>query len=348
MKILVVCFVLALAAGKSFRTHSWEALVQIDNTPYGKRLLDTIELQMQSKASVDRILELLKELKDELNAEQARDDAVHEEQELECSIEIGGYNAEIDRLQGEIAAAQAYLGELRPKLDTVNAHLVKKVNEINALSVRLADYEAAHKQDEEDYQRRIEDHQEAAVALAEVLANIRSLVGSEAGAGKHETSVAIDAENKAYGSLIQLAADQETVAKLVANLEQIQANLESSIVNENAAHDQAVADFKDLKSRYLQTLSDLEAAKDELVKSKKYLEGEISVTEEELARDQDALKNNQNLKATKEQQCEQWRQTYFANTKKRNEEISVIDQLVDLLKKQLGGMSDYLTKRVQN
>ena len=348
MKILVVCFVLALAAGKSFRTHSWETLVQIDNTPYGKRLLDTIQLQMQSKASVDRILGLLEELKNDLNAQQASDNKVHEEQEQECAFEIGGYNAEIARLEGEIAAANAYLGELRPQLATVNSHLSKKLEEISLLTVRLANYEEAHRLDEEDYKRRVEDHQQALVAMAQVLENVRSLVGSEAGEGKHETSVAIDAENKAYGSLIQLAADQETVAKLLRNLEEIQANLESSIVNEDAAHVQAVADFNELKGRYLQTLSDLESAKNELVRNKEYLEGEIKVTEEELARDEAALKSNQQSKAAKEEQCEQWRQTYFKNSKKRSEELSVVDQLVDLLKKQLSGMSDYLTKRVQD
>lgn len=320
----------------------------IDNTPYGKRLLDTIQLQMQSKASVDRILNLLEELKADLRAQQTQDDGIHRDQEAECSSEIAGYDAEIARLEGEINAANAYLSELRPKLETVNGQLYRKLNEISSLTARLADYEAAHKQDEEDYQRRVQDHQEALRAVGEALAYVKSLVGSEAGKGKHETSAAIDAENKAYGSLIQLAADQETVAKLVTNLEEIEANLESSIVNEEAAHEQAVVDYNELKARYVQTLADLESAKNELVRSKEYLEGEIRATEEELARDENALRNNQELKAAKEQQCEQWRQTYFNNTKKRNEELSVVDQVVELLERQLSGMSDYLTKRVQD
>ena len=82
--------------------------------------------------------------------------------------------------------------------------------------------------------------------------------------------------------------------------------------------------------------------------NKEYLEGEIKVTHEELARDETDLKSNQDSKAAKEDQCEQWRQTYYKNSTKRSEELSVVDQLVDLLKKQLGGMSDYLTNRVQN
>ena len=74
MKASLILTVILVAAASRMRIPTDERLAQIDSTVYGKGLLDTIDLEMSSGASVDKIVEMLDNLAADLTADQEADD----------------------------------------------------------------------------------------------------------------------------------------------------------------------------------------------------------------------------------------------------------------------------------
>ena len=69
MKVSIMLALIFVASAARMRIPTDERLAQIDSTSYGKGLLDTIDLEMSSGASVDKIVEMLDNLAADLNAD---------------------------------------------------------------------------------------------------------------------------------------------------------------------------------------------------------------------------------------------------------------------------------------
>jgi len=84
MKASVILSLILLASAARMRIPTDERLAQIDSTVYGKGLLDTIELEMTSGASTDKIVEMLDALAADLTADQKADDLDWAQKNQEC------------------------------------------------------------------------------------------------------------------------------------------------------------------------------------------------------------------------------------------------------------------------
>lgn len=69
MKVSIMLALIFVASAARMRIPTDERLAQIDSSAYGKGLLDTIDLQMSSGASVDKIVEMLDNLAADLTAD---------------------------------------------------------------------------------------------------------------------------------------------------------------------------------------------------------------------------------------------------------------------------------------
>lgn len=350
MRVLVTCFVLAFAAGFSFRSNHWESLILIDSTDYGKRLLDTIQIELQSQGNVDNILKILNELKDDLINQQNIANGLHDEKVQECTVTIEDYTQTINSLALRIEELEKSIPEISSKLDIVKSKLSTKEKEISELNEELESYDSDYKQDKEDYEKRVKDHRDALQAVDAALEYLEGLKGSQAGEGRPETSEKIAGEEaaEAYNSanLIQLGADQATIDKLISKLTSIKGNLSASIDDENTRHEQAESDYNTTRGKIVVTLSDLTSAKDNLIIEKGALETELNIAEQELASKKIQKSQTEDLKAKKEKECEDAEITYNNNKKKRSEEVSTVDAIVEILKnKSLGEVDKYIENR---
>jgi peptidoglycan hydrolase CwlO-like protein len=342
---LFLC-VLALSSAASLRNPSFIKLDALNNMPYGRRILDTIALQLKAGASVDRIVELLDELADGIREEQSDDDNLNVTRQNECDSEIAEYERIIRDTQAEIDDASSQLASLYPQLKTTTAQLKTKEVEIESLSAKIDDYRQSFRDDTHDYQARVADHEAGIASIDSVLEQMEPLVGSEAGEGIHETSVRIEGE-VAAGVFAQLAADQATLARIIELLEEVRASLVASIEDENATQAQAERDFDELERAMVKTLADLQEAQDFLTSQKFALESEIASQEARLSRNQEENESAKTSKAAKENVCEEWRQKYFADSSKRSDELATIQQVRDIFTEEVGTMSDYLSERVE-
>lgn len=345
MKSAALAFCLiALVAGASLRSRNLETLAKIDASPYGKHLLDTVSLQVKAGTSVDRIVELLDELADGLREEQADDDSLNVTRQNECDTEIAAYRETIVYTQAEIDDANTLLAEYRPDLEETEEQLEIKETEIEELSQQIQDIESDYKLDLEDYNERINEHEQAIEALDAVLEELYTLVGSQAGEGIHDNSKRIEAETKA-GVLLQTMADQATLERIIELLEETKENVETGIDDEKAQQDQADQDYTTVHGDMVRTLADLRTARNSLAQRKEHLESLIAEQEDRVERNTAERDAAQEALEAKEKICEEWRQKYFSDTEKRSEELDLIQQVRVIFTDELADASDYLTAR---
>ena len=350
MRALVACFICAFAAGFSFRSNHWESLILIDSTDYGKRLLDTINVEIKSKGSVDKIVEILISLRGDLVKQQEYDDDQIAKKREECTRVIGEYTTKINTLTSEIDQLEIDIPLLQTKFNDLTNKYDKKVGEISGLEEELKSYDADYKQDTADYEARVADHREALEAVKATLEYLQNLVGSQAGEGKHETSEAIEGETRAYNygaqKLIQLGADQETLNKLVSKLNDVKSNLEKSIDDEDERHAQAEKDYNNTRGKIVTTINDLKSARDTL-KGEKDSAGEaLKVAKETLDAKKIEKSQAETAKSAKETECQNAEDLYSRNKKKRTEEVNTVDAILDILKnKSLEEVDKYLEER---
>ena len=95
-----------------------EALAQIDNTFYGKLLLDTIDLQLTTSGAIQDIVDLLDEIVAELDFAQDEADAKNKTDQKHCDDMTATHTNNINEAKGKIAAAQSTLDDvLYPRLE---------------------------------------------------------------------------------------------------------------------------------------------------------------------------------------------------------------------------------------
>lgn len=344
MKFVIAICLATLVAGASLRNPSIESLAKIDASPYGKHLLDTVSLQVKAGTSVDRIIELLDELSDGLREEQSDDDALNVTRQNECDTEIAAYRDTIEYTQSEIDDAETLLAEYRPELEQTEADLEIKDQEIEELNSQISEIESDYKLDLEDFNARLDEHEQAIDALDSVLEELYTLVGSEAGKGIHDNSVRIEAEKKA-GVLLQTQADQATLERIIELLEETKDNVEVGIEDEKEQQAQADEDYSTIHGDMVRTLADLHTARNSLAERKEHLETLIAEQEDRVERNTAERDAAQEALEAKEKICEEWRQKYFSDTEKRSEELDLIAQVRVIFTDELSDASEYLSTR---
>ena len=354
MKASVILSLILLASAARMRIPTDERLAQIDSTSYGKGLLDTIELEMTSGASTDKIVEMLDALAADLTADQKADDADWAQKNQECIDQKAEFNAQIDAAEAEILDATNLLAQYRPELATTEEQLATKGTEIADLSAELNAFIGAHGEDSFDYEARMAEHKAVIAAIDEAIAEMNGLVGSVAGEGIHDNSERISAET-AVGAFAQIKAlsklaskaDQGAVAKIVALLEDIKGNLEASVADENQGQVMAEEDYNALKSAMEATLADLTLAQTNLTNKKADLEGKIATQETRLAENEEALRVATEALAAKTRQCDEWETKYNNDKAKRIEELDIVQQCRAIFTDESMQFSKFLSDRVE-
>lgn len=88
-QIILVLALLSIALAK------YEALRELDQIPYGRSIIDALQISLQSGEPIDRFTDIIHKVEDMYNAEQKSDDARMRVDEERCDNdlkEIGGDN----------------------------------------------------------------------------------------------------------------------------------------------------------------------------------------------------------------------------------------------------------------
>lgn len=154
-------------------------LKTIEQSKWGSQLLDTIALQIQNKAPMDKIYAVLNEIITGLQDQQAEEDSAHAAKMAECAREddrltntineatlaIEGLDARIAELKKEIREGETREGELVHQIDLLEQH-IEHSNEVRA-------------KDSADFERRQQETNIAIEAIQDAIVEVEKLVGAE-------------------------------------------------------------------------------------------------------------------------------------------------------------------------
>jgi len=259
------------------------------------------------------------------------------------------YNARITFASSEIKEATARIGQL--------------TNRIGELEVNIANYKQQIHDTEDAIQRAIDfrafragqfvsrqaQHQSVVDALDLILERLNS-VGAQ-GANDETTLLQLAKIGKSnpIAAFVQVAAaldpsSWENVRNKIQNLRDATA---ASMVDDEQHEREEIANHNNFLTEMNNLLTNLRNGlaldESELVEQK----ADLADQEVRLDTNQKELQNATEGKAAKESQCQQWRDQYFADTKQRSEEISIVEQVQEIFANKLDTAQGYLRDRME-
>ena len=324
----VLLTVLALSSAKLA-----DDLVMIEESEYGRSLLNLIEANLGTEYAFQVILDALAELDADLVAQQAEDDDLWlNVRQPECSELISQYEQDVDNYHTEMVRAEAAYKAAESAIAKAQQEAYEKEGEIQSLQQDLLDFEGVWGTDNVNSDARLQDHEEALAATREAIRIMEGLLDDPEGAELvqiPDTQVLVQVKALASAAAA-LGADQGAVATIIGMLEDIATNLEASIANEGLSEGMAEEHFNAVKGDMQRTLTDLQAALDhlnaEIASQEAIYAIEFAAYEEAKTLWEDATAKLEAKRA----ECNLWEMEYNNNKAKREEERDIIAQCVAL------------------
>lgn len=119
----------------------------------GRKLLDTIALQLNNKAPLSDIAKMLQQLRENLILNQQEADQKHAQDEVECETEIFQYNRRIDFASNEIQESTAEITTLSNKVEELKVDLENKVVQLDILNEQEATIRDQRAKDAEAFKK---------------------------------------------------------------------------------------------------------------------------------------------------------------------------------------------------
>jgi len=367
---IFILVLIALGTTRSFDFTSFVELEDLQNDPYGKSLIETIQMSMnQAKGGkIESIQALLDELLAKLNADQRKcdDDWVKEKKRLDTLI--AKLESEITKLQGEIAG----LEKEKALNEGKRAQSIKNIAQYKEqLSHDHATLKSLIKRRDEDnvrYQNSVREHAALMGAIHQVIDELSKLRGSVSGIGKPSHVRATDQEKRDANwkasqkaklieiigneeeaeAFLELAteADQAALEKLIALLRNILNQAQKSLNDDERHERRSLATYKklraDLESDINQlktTLAKQNANLADYIKKINQLIVTIKIRTDLLNAKKMELQNTITERANKLNK-------YMSDKAKRDQERKVIDRVIKIVKERLTRMSQYLRNSV--
>lgn len=321
-------------------------LKKIESRDFGKKILDTISLQLANKAPLQDVAKLLSDLKENLYQQQADSDKTHTIQEEECANEIKNYDERIALANKEIEESSQNIGTLNTQISQLKANIENAKLQLNILDKREANLVTNHDADVAAFHKRVEEHNQVLDALDIIIPKLESI-------NQQASQEAVFAELSKIGksnpiaALVSIAAtlDPAALANVVNKLKEIRNSVATSLENDRVHEEEANNNFNAL----VKEINDVrEGQKKRLREDNEALaeaEAKLQFETERRDRNQQELESASNGKAQKEATCEGWRKQYETNKAQRASEVDIITKVQNILATRLEGMKDYLKER---
>jgi len=341
---------------------------EIESNNYGKQLLDTIALQMDSETPLSEIMDLLNKLSSQLTSEQEAADAKNKTEEKHCVDTVKQLTERIAKDVKTIERAKNELAVLNSQLKKNQKFHATKITEIASNIADTSSLVRQRAKDRQEYDGYVSEHNAVRSAIADALKVVNELVGSVAGVGGikvHKTSKGITKEENAALSMLErliqigknnpilsfatlaATADQDTVKMLIGKLEDMDASFKASLDKATAAENQAVADFNTLKTEYEKALEDLRTAKANLEATIADLKSQIAEQERIKKEAEDDKRVAEKELDDTRKDCALKRKKYAEDSAQRASELNIVAKVKTIFTTKLASMKKYLKERVE-
>merc|ERR1712151_987431 len=151
------------------------ALNNIDSSEFGKNLLDTIALQMESNSPMQDIANLIRDMMNDLRSQQQAADDAHSTKMGECADQIANYNARISHATNEIQEATQAIKTLRGRRRTLQKDIATGEATLVMLDEQEAAARAKRAQDSKDFFARQEQTKLVLDALEVIIPKLKAI-----------------------------------------------------------------------------------------------------------------------------------------------------------------------------
>lgn len=351
----LLCLLVSVAFGSTLD------LTSLKRTDFGKKLLASIELQMSMEGPVDKVLELLQQLDDGLVQEQAEHDERHEAFQEDCASTLANYQGELDQAKADKTEAASQLSVLLPQIAETKRELADAESSLEStIDAKNAAIER-RQEEHEDYLVRVQEHADAISACdlaTEQVLELRSssFLQKPALLQLNTHLQAVKRVAPAYGGLfkllLQVAADpqanQELVTKLINLISKLRASFVSSLELENENEDSAQQAHDELVESLDNTILELTDRISSLKLELTSLTAQKDDAEVRKADAEERIETFTELYNQKKEQCDSEQANYESETERRASERDTIEEAADLIESRLGGMSDYVSSKVEH
>jgi len=368
---ILVLFTLNLTITNTFDISSFVELGDLQQDPYGKSLIETIQMSMKNApgGKIENIQNLLDDLLMKLINDQKKADEDWAKEKARLDARIAALNLDIAKLKAEIAKLKKEKAVNEQKRDlskkNIAQYTAQRVQDQNSLK-QIAQ---RRKADRTAYEASVKEHAAIIGAIEQVIVELSKLRGSVSGIGRpsHVSAIANENRDAAWkagvkksfieiigddddetNAFIELAteADQAALEKLIALLNNILRNTKKSLSDDEKAEAQSVASFHKIKTSLVGDIASLDsllkrqqANLDGYIKKINELTITIGIRVSILHSRQLELKNTTEERASKLSH-------YNADTAHRSKEKLVIQRVQKIVKERLAAMSRFLRSNV--
>ena len=161
VSVLFIAFFVAGAFAAQEETDVANLVQQMENSKFGKTILQTIQLSLSAGDPVDDLILTLQEIEDKVIAEQKEDDDFIQALSAACDADLALLQSEIDDAANRAAELQAELDEKIPIRDEKVRLLAEKMEFKALIEAKIVELDQNKVLKEEEWAQEQEEHDKA-------------------------------------------------------------------------------------------------------------------------------------------------------------------------------------------
>jgi len=362
MNTFLVIALLSFSFSNAFEFASFAEINEINASPYGKSLLETISMSLEHKGNVAEVQTLLNDLLFKLNQDQDRDTDAWNKENARLKAKIAKLTEEIEQLRLEILKLEAERTKYEKLRDQAAANLVQYNDQKARNNQALAKNEERRNADAAEFRKSQSEHTDVLNAIDAVVAELTLLVGSVSGVARPEhvrqnaeelrdlkkSFLQLTKDEEAAQAFIEMAtkADQAMVRDLIASLQKIKSSVQKSY-NDDEEHEKKSKEASEaLKTLLTNDNMQLDRMIEQETKNHKTYVNRVNDLIKKIAETR-ALRASKEAekKATEEERAAKEKR-YNDDKAQRDEERKVIQRIQGIVAKRLANMSKYLDSQI--
>ncbi|KAL4430208.1 hypothetical protein ABPG74_014767 [Tetrahymena malaccensis] len=348
--ILNITFSQAVFLKKPVTQHFtvFSQLEKIENHSFGKRILDTVALQITNRVPLGEVAKVIAEINSDIQSQQQSADSLQAERSQECESEQDRLNSIITDNNAIKTDALENVAILEVEINQLSANIGNKNSQLTLLSDRVSSIQDARSRDNEAFEKRSQETEQVIEALNLIIEKVGS-ISPETSEQEVFLQLAKIGKSNPILSLVSIAStfSQDSLDNVINKLSQLRESLSASLVEDGEAENRAITEFNKLMSELHSTINSLNLLISSLNNELSQKQASHAFHTSRLNNAEETISSSQELLQRKVTQCNDWSSQYQLDTQARNEQIDIIEEVQSIVATKLETMKDYLKERAE-
>lgn len=325
-------------------------LQSFEKSDFGRKLLDTIALQVQSDSGVSglqKVAQLLEEIRLDLVRQQSDADAVHNAKEQECADTISNLDRCIADNTNQRDQAQQEIELLTSEISRLGIEIQTKETQLDILNSRENELDNARERDAADFQRRQQETPEVLAALELVIEKLGTIAPNTNDDNLVLAELSKIGNSNPILALVQVAStfSQEALQNVVNKMQELHNSIEASIEDDAREEQEAINEYNQLKAEISTTRVNIQNSVADLKTQLQQNQNALALQERILEEAINNIGRCQEEKVAKIAECEAARNFYAEEKESRTAELNIVKQVEAIIATKLDTIKDYLKER---